>query len=365
MLENYSRQMMNLEPRQLDFEERTQYRASILIIYTGGTLGMDYDENGSLSPGDFDHILSKLPVLKELHLKLSVVSFEKPIDSSNIQPGHWADLALIIKKNYDRFDGFIVLHGTDTMAYSASALSFMLRGLNKPVVFTGAQLPIGLPRSDARENFITALEIASDYRDGQPVVPEVCIFFNHLLIRGNRAKKVESAHFDAFESENHPILAEAGIVIDYHYPSIKKVDQRQLQVNTQMEQNIALLKLFPGITKTTVQSILGADHLQGVVLESYGSGNVPHEDWFLDCLKEATGRGLTLLNVSQCNGGRVMQGKYQTSSALNAIGVINGADLTTEAAVTKMMFVLAQSKSVEEIKKMLISPLAGEISRPN
>ena len=357
--------MTDFEPQQLNFEFGTESRASILIIYTGGTLGMDYDESGSLIPGNFDHILSRLPVLQELHLKLSVISFDTPIDSSNVLPGHWADMARIIEKQYDRFDGFIVLHGTDTMAYSASALSFMLQGLCKPVIFTGAQLPIGSPRSDARENFITALEIASDYRNGQPVVPEVCIFFNHLLIRGNRAKKVESTHFDAFESENYPILAEAGIVIDYNFAAIKKAGMGELQVNTAMERNVALLKLFPGITESTVRSILGAGHVKGVILESYGSGNVPHEDWFLGCLKEAIREGCVILNVSQCNGGRVIQGKYQTSSALNAIGVLNGADLTTEAAVTKMMFVLAQCKSPKEVLEALIRPIAGEISEMN
>lgn len=325
---------------------------------------MEYDEQGSLTPGDFDSIVAKLPVLSELNLSLSVVSFLPPIDSSNVTVEHWAKMAETIKENYDQYEGFLVLHGTDTMAYSASALSFMLKGLSKPVVFTGAQLPIASPRSDARENFITALEIASDYKEGRPMVPEVSIYFNHLLIRGNRSKKVESNHFDAFESENYPILAEAGISIDYQRNAIMKpVDESvSFGINTKMDTSVIILKLFPGITANAVESILMTDHVRGVVLESYGSGNVPNRPWFLDLLKKSLDSGKVIINISQCNGGQVAQGKYEASSALDALGVVNGSDLTTEAAVTKMMHCLAQHKSTAEVKSALISPIAGEMT---
>jgi len=356
-------QMSDYKPKNIQLEFDGNPRASVLIIYTGGTLGMDYNEEGVLVPSDFDHILSRLPILKELKLSLSVISFEQPIDSSNIKIEQWGDIANIIEQMYEGYDGFVVLHGTDTMAYSASALSFMLKGLNKPVIFTGAQLPIGLPRSDARENFISALEIASDYKDGIPIVTEVCIFFNHLLIRGNRAKKVESNHFDAFESENYPILAEAGIAIDYNHDALKKHNKNAvLTVNTAMDDSIVILKLFPGINEKTIATILNTDHVKGVVLESYGSGNVPHQPWFLDLLERAVVEGKVILNISQCNGGRVLQGKYQTSSRLEEMGVVSGHDLTTEAATSKLMFALANHHNQEDIKACISTPLSGEMT---
>ena len=356
--------MSDFEPRQIQLDFEGKQKASVLIIYTGGTLGMDYDTDGTLAPLDFDHILSRLPVLKELKLALSVISFNPPIDSSNIRIEQWGDMARIIEAQYHNFDGFVVLHGTDTMAYSASALSFMLKGLNKPVIFTGAQLPIGSPRSDARENFISALEIASDYKGGIPIVSEVCIFFNHLLIRGNRAKKVESNHFDAFESDNYPVLAEAGIVIDYNFDVLKKYQEfEELSITTEMDNSIVIIKLFPGINKEVIDTILSTDHVKGVVLESYGSGNVSHEPWFLNQLQLAVSNNKILLNVSQCNGGRVIQGKYQTSSVLKKIGVISGDDLTTEAATAKLMFALAKYENIEDIKTYLATPVSGEMTQ--
>jgi L-asparaginase len=345
---------------KLDFSESP--RASILIIYTGGTLGMDYNEHGALVPCDFERILDRVPVLKELNINLSVTSFSPPIDSSNVKPEHWVQIATLIKDNYSSFDGFIVLHGTDTMAYSASALSFMLQNLSKPVIFTGAQLPIALPRSDGRENFVTALEIAADKREGVPVVSEVCIFFNHLLLRGNRSKKVESRHFDAFESDNYPILAEAGIVIDYNFTALRPYNNaKPLAIHPQLSRDILVLKLFPGLSENTVRHCLNVAELKGVVMESYGSGNVPHQPWFLDLLESAVNKGVVILNVSQCNGGNVIQGKYEASSALNKLGVIGGRDLTTEAATTKMMHAFGRYNNHVEIRKYLIQSISGEM----
>lgn len=338
-------------------------RASILIIYTGGTLGMDYDERGALVPCAFEHIVSRMPVLKDLGINLSVIPFNPPIDSSNVTVAHWVQIGQIIHDQYANFDGFIVLHGTDTMAYSASALSFMLQGLNKPVIFTGAQLPIASPRSDGRENFITALEIAADKKEGKPIVSEVCVFFNHLLLRGNRSKKVESRHFDAFESENYPILAEAGIVIDYNYAALRPYDvNAKLEFNTIMKNEIVVLKLFPGISETVVTNTLKSDMVKGVIMESYGSGNVPHQPWFLDLLGVAIANDIVILNVSQCNGGKVIQGKYEASSALESLGVISGADLTSEAAITKMMYAFGRYVNTVDIKKCLITPISGEMT---
>ncbi|MFT7269676.1 MAG: L-asparaginase [Roseivirga sp.] len=337
-------------------------RASILIIYTGGTLGMDYNEDGVLVPCNFERILDRVPVLKELNINLSVTSFSPPIDSSNVNPEHWVHIGSLVTDNYDNFDGFIVLHGTDTMAYSASALSFMLQGLSKPVIFTGAQLPIALPRSDGRENFVTALEIAADRMEGVPVISEVCIFFNHLLLRGNRSKKVESRHFDAFESENYPVLAEAGIVIDYNFSVLKQYDKAaELTFYSSLSTDILVLKLFPGISEKVVCHSLALEGLRGVVMESYGSGNVPHQPWFLGLLEKAVNEGVVILNVSQCDGGNVIQGKYEASSALNNLGVISGRDLTTEAAVTKMMYAIGGYNNPEEIRRCLVQSISGEM----
>lgn len=337
-------------------------KSHILVIYTGGTLGMDYDENGSLVPCSFDRVISRVPVIEELNINLSVTSFAEPIDSSNVHVEHWQAMAKIIYDAYDSFDGFIVLHGTDTMAYSASALSFMLDGLNKPVIFTGSQLPIASPRSDGQDNFVTSLEIASDIRGGRPMISEVCIFFNHRLLRGNRSKKVESQHFDAFESDNYPILAEAGISIDYHQAVLRPYQQGILELNLEMDSQVAILKLFPGLNENLVGSLMKNEHIKGVVLESYGSGNVPNHLSFIKLLKGAVDNGKIILNVSQCNGGRVSHGQYETSSGLEEAGVLSGRDLTSEAAVTKMMYALKRYKKPAEIKKCLITSIRGEMS---
>lgn len=337
-------------------------KANILIIYTGGTLGMDYDENGALAPCGFEQVFSRVPVLKELNVNLSVISFEEPIDSSNVAINHWQKMAEIIYSHYDKFDGFIVLHGTDTMAYSASAVSYMLNGLNKPVIFTGAQLPIASPRSDGHDNFITSVEIAADKKDGKPIITEVCIFFNHVLLRGNRSKKVESQQFDAFESENYPILAEAGISIDYRWSYLKPYNDEVLELYTGMEQNVAILKLFPSLSNRWVERFLADENLKGVVLESYGAGNVPNSESFIALLKQAVATGKIILNISQCNGGNVVHGKYETSSALDKAGVLSGSDMTSEAAITKMMFAFERYTATADIKKCLITPIRGELT---
>lgn len=354
---------MNYKIVRLNTAAKSDITSSVLIIYTGGTLGMAYDESGALVPFNFGQILEKIPNLTNMNVAITVISFPEPIDSSNVNMQHWVDMAYIIYENYDSYDGFVILHGTDTMAYSASMLSFMLRGLSKPVVFTGAQLPISAMRSDARENLMTALEIATAKANGNPVVPEVCIFFNHVLLRGNRSKKVQSIHFDAFESENYPALAEAGIIIDYNYAAIKPFEEgKKLKFYNLLDNRVMVIKLFPGITSKILDSCFDIEGMRGVVLETYGSGNSPSESWFINSLDRAVKKGLIILNVSQCNGGRVIQGRYQTSKDLKKIGVLSGGDITTEAAVTKMMFLLANEKEDSEIRRKLITPMIGEMS---
>lgn len=337
-------------------------KAHLLVIYTGGTLGMDYDANGALVPCPFDQVIERIPVIKELKVNLSFTSFLEPLDSSNVQLEHWQSMAKTIYDAYDQFDGFIVLHGTDTMAFSASALSFMLEGLNKPVIFTGAQLPIASPRSDGQDNFITSLEIASDTKNGKPIITEVCVFFNHVLLRGNRSKKVESQHFDAFESENYPILAEAGISIDYNEAVIQPFQNSILELNLEMENRVAILKLFPGLNEKLIESLLLSDQIKGVVLESYGSGNMPNHLSFIELLKRASVSGKVILNISQCNGGRVAHGKYETSLGLESAGVLSGRDLTSEAAITKMMYAMRRYSKPAAVKKCLITSIRGEMS---
>ena len=336
---------------------------SILVINTGGTIGMVADkQSGSLKPFDFGNLYQVMPVLGNFDYNIDSHTFIPLIDSSNVTPAFWIELATVISNNYEKYDGFVVLHGTDTMAYSASMLSFMLENLNKPVVFTGSQLPIGVVRSDGRDNFITAIEIAADRKYDTPVVPEVTIYFENKLLRGNRTNKFNAENFNAFLSGNYPPLAEVGVYIRYNHNFILKPNFRSLKLHTSIDNNVAVLKLFPGISQNSVKSILAIEGLKGLILETYGAGNAPTDMWFLDSLKEAIQKGVTIYNVTQCKGGSVDMGKYETSAALEQIGLVGGYDITTEAAIMKMMFLLGQNFQGEELREMLKMPLRGELT---
>ena len=337
--------------------------ASVLVIYTGGTIGMARGENGTLVPFDFREIIKNAPYVSKLNLNITFVTFNHPLDSSDISIGHWQNLGSIINEYYERFDGFVILHGTDTMAYSASAMSYMLGGLCKPVIFTGAQLPMGNLRSDARENLVTSLEIASAKEGEKALVPEVCIFFDDRLLRGNRARKFQSDRFRAFESKNYPSLAEAGITIDYYRENItRQPPGEKLNYCNAFDDRVVVIKLFPGINKHSLVGMLNLPDLKGVVLETYGSGNAPTAPWFLDLLKEAINRNIVILSITQCIGGYVDQGKYETSGNLKKIGVISGRDMTTEAAITKMMFLFGKHGSAAEVRKEIGKPICGEMA---
>jgi len=339
-------------------------KISILIIYTGGTIGMVNDSvTGTLVPIDFRHISDQVPELRRFGFNLESFSFDPVIDSSDVSPGTWVRIAEAIAAGYDRFDGFVVLHGTDTMAYSASALSFMLSGLEKPVIFTGAQLPIGVLRTDGKENLITAIEIAAARENGMAVVPEVCIYFENKLLRGNRTIKYSAEHFNAFVSPNLPPLAEAGIQIRYNrniirYPTVR----RPLEISGSFDARVVVLSLFPGITRETVHAIMFTAGVRGLILETYGTGNAPTLGWFLEELNAFIGGGGIVLNVSQCQAGSVEMGLYETSAGLRSAGVISGRDITTEAAVTKMMKLLGSGLPADRISSMLARPLCGEMS---
>lgn len=320
-------------------------------------------ETGSLAPFDFNHILHQVPELNKFGFNLTTITFEEVVDSSNVHPEIWIHLAELIEKNYDQYDGFVILHGTDTMSYSASALSFLLENLGKPVIFTGSQLPIGTLRTDGKENFISAIEIAAARKNQQPLVPEVCIFFENKLYRGTRTTKHNADYFDAFRSYNYPELAKAGINITYNYSAIHyPVIKRDLKVYHKLDPNVAILKLFPGITPEVVDAITNIKNLKGLVLESFGSGNAPTHEWFIEKLRQAVNRGVVVLNVTQCSAGSVDMGVYETSLGLMEAGVLSGKDITTEAAVTKLMFLLGQHYNKEEIKEYLSKSLRGEIN---
>ena len=337
--------------------------SSILVIYTGGTIGMVEDSaTGTLNPFDFAHLTEQIPEIKKFKCQISSISFDPIIDSSNMTPEVWVRLAQLIEKHYEHYDGFVILHGSDTMAYTASALSFMFENLSKPVILTGSQLPIGMIRTDGKENFITAIEIAAAKKDGKPIVPEVCVYFEYQLYRGNRTHKFNAEHFEAFRSVNYPVLARAGVEIKYDFPAIHQPQEQEFRIFTSLDTNIAILKLFPGITPQVVESILTIPGLKALVMETYGSGNAPTDAWFLEAIGKAIKNGLLICNVTQCRGGAVQMGKYETGKGLQKLGVLSGYDMTTEAALTKLMYLLGNNYSPDRIKKYFQPPLRGEMT---
>jgi len=336
----------------------------VLLLFTGGTISMSEDPStGALRPIDFDRLQELMPELKDIGVHIRCMPLLPFFDSSDVNPDVWEKMALIIAENYSDYDGFVILHGTDTMAYSASALSFMLQNLSKPVIFTGAQLPIGMLRSDAKENMLTAIEIATAYENGHAIVPEVCIFFEDTLFRGNRTTKKNAEHFNAFHSYNYPLLAKAGVHIKYFRTNIHYNDHEQvLVVRTRTNRNVAILKLFPGITQQTVQAILNIPNIRAVVIESFGAGNAPRKEWLYEALKDANDRGVLLVNRTQCSTGSVEMGRYETSLNLMRAGVLSVYDCTIEAIVTKLMCLLGEENSTEQMKHKLSMSICGEMS---
>lgn len=339
-------------------------KSKVLLVYTGGTIGMIKDyETGALKAFDFDDLLKHVPELKLLDLIIDTFSFDEPMDSSNMSPFYFSKIAGIIEENHDRYDGFVVLHGSDTMSYSASALSFMLENLNKPIIFTGSQLPIGDLRTDAKENLITATQLAGLKENGKMVITEIGLYFEYKLYRGNRTTKVSSEHFNAFDSPNYPPLVISGVNLKVNYDLLKKSNpKRKLIVHKDLDDDILVLKLFPGINATILRQILTAQGLKGIILETYGAGNASSEEWFVNLLKETIDRGVYIVNITQCSGGGIMMGKYETSTRLKEIGLISGNDLTTEAAVAKMMYLLKQNLSPKVFKTIFETSLRGEMS---
>lgn len=338
--------------------------SNILLVYTGGTIGMMKDfESGALKAFNFDELLQNIPELKLLEHKIDTVSFEHPMDSSNMNTEYYIQIADIIEENYEQYDGFVVLHGSDTMAYSASTLSFMFENLDKPIIYTGSQLPIGDLRTDAKENLITSIQLAGLKENGQTVITEVGLYFEYKLYRANRSTKINAEHFEAFSSLNYPPLAESGVFLSVNHPALKQPNRRKkLVVHKELDNDILILKLFPGINEKILRHIFAAEGLKSVILETYGSGNACNEDWFVNCLVDAIDRGIKVINVTQCTGGSVVMGTYETSVRLQKIGVISGKDITTEAAVAKTMYLLGKNLPPKVFKTIFETSLRGEMS---
>ena len=344
---------------------RTTDKSSVLLIYTGGTIGMMKNPvTGALENFNFDQLLLYVPEIKSFNLDIYSIAFEPPIDSSDISPDSWSELVKIIYSNYEQYDGFVILHGTDTMAFTASALSFMLEGLSKPVILTGSQLPIGALRTDGKENLLTAIEIAAaKHEDGTPIVPEVCVFFHEKLMRGNRTTKVSAENFDAFESNNYPLLAHSGIELQFYEHNILPYRSDAVLIpHYTMDPNIIIFSLFPGMQPDIVKKIMRDKKLRGVIFRTFGSGNAPQQKWLVDALTRATKAGKTIVNITQCSTGSVKMGLYETGRQLLESGIISGHDSTVEAALTKLMFLLGQGLSSEAIRQQMNHPIAGEIS---
>lgn len=343
----------------------THSKPRILIIYTGGTIGMIEDEGThSLRPFDFTHLIDNVPKVKKLDYDIDNIQFDAPIDSANMSPKHWSEIAKAIETNYDAYDGFVVLHGTDTMAFTASALSFMLENLHKPVIITGSQLPIGEVRTDGEENLITALQVAAATGpDGAPMVQEVAILFENYLWRGNRSTKMSADNFNAFKSNNYPALAHIGLGIAFNEKTLyRSPSKRPLKVHCEMDPNVMFVELHPGITATMLDYQLHTPGIKGIVLKTYGAGNSPSEPWFTDVISSAVKRGIVVLNVSQCVNGGVHNGLYETGKRLSAAGAISGNDITSEAAITKMMYLFGLGLSSDAVKTYLGYNLCGEVS---
>ncbi len=345
---------------------QSMQQKNVLLIITGGTISMVQNpKTGALRPADADTFKKYLAAFDTEDIQIDIYTFDPLVDSSDVNPNNWAEMASIIYKHYEQYDGFVVLHGTDTMAYSASALSFMLENLAKPVIFTGSQIPMGVLRTDAKENLLTSIEIAAAQdEEGYAIVPEVCICFEDKLFRGNRTTKKNAEHFGAFNSYNYPALARAGVHIKYkphliHYCDLNK----PLRLRTKIDQNVAILKLFPGISELTVRTILNIPNLRGVILETYGAGNAPSVPWLQDALQEAIEKGIIIVNKTQCNTGFVAMGQYETSINLMKAGVLSGYDITTEALLTKMMYLLGENgEDTDEVKRLLAQSLCGEMT---
>lgn len=341
-------------------------RSSVLLIYTGGTIGMKTDaQSGALIPFDFNSIYEEFPSLKGLNIDIDILSINPVIDSSNVSPKNWIDIATIIKENYARYDGFVVLHGTDTMSYTASAISFMLENLSKPVVFTGSQIPIGILRTDGHENLITAIEIAGSKVANRALVPEVCLYFQNKLFRANRTTKQSAEALNAFRSDNYPPLAEVGVNISYNTPYIYKPTTypEELIVASELETKVVIVKLFPGIDESVFNAILSVKDLRAIVLETFGSGNAPTNKWFIEAIKRAIDSGVLILNTTQCSNGQVSMSLYETGLKLQKAGVLCGYDMTTEAAITKLMYILGKNITAKERIKLLTQSLKGEFTR--